>query len=134
PSLQMPSGKSQSGAGFSSYVIQGEALGPPGRASQPLPCDGNETLVQDIDTCEYVGNVGWLLIALGMLHLTGFYNNPTALKDALDRGAAWVASQFNRNVGIEGSISAYFGLLGAGKGREAALLGQAIFPLARDPR
>jgi hypothetical protein len=132
-SLQIPSGKTQAGAWYASYVIQGEALGPPRRASQPLPCDGNETLVQDIDTCEYVGNVGWLLIALGKLQRSGFYNNPTALQDALDRGAAWVAGQFNRNVGIEGSISAYFGLLAAGKGREAALLGQAIFQLAWDP-
>ena len=109
-------------------------------ASQSLPCDGNETLVQDIDACAWAGNVGWVLIALGKLQRSGFYDNPTALRDALDRGAAWVVRQLGRDPaypnlishGIEGNISAYFGLLAAGK-TEAPLLGNAIFQFGWDP-
>ena len=140
-SLQIPSGRTQSGAWYTSYGIQDGVLIPPDRASRPLLCDGNETLLQDIGACEWVGNVGWVLIALGKLQRSGFYNDPTALKGALDRGAAWVISQFNRNpghpnlisLGTEGSISAYFGLLAAGKKNEATLLGNAIFQFAWDP-
>ena len=116
------------------YTAHDQTLQPPSRALPPVqPCNGDETIVPDIDACEWVGNVGWLLIALGKLQRSGFYAHPTALQDALDRGAAWVVGQFNRNVGIEGSISAYFGLLAAGKQNEAALLGQAIFQSAWDP-
>ena len=47
-SLQIPSGRTQSGAWYTSYGIQDGVLIPPDRASRPLLCDGNETLLQDI--------------------------------------------------------------------------------------
>ncbi|KFB70065.1 glycoside hydrolase family 5 protein [Candidatus Accumulibacter vicinus] len=138
--LQIQSGR-QSGAWYSTYVIQNDKLSPPGRASQPIPCDGNEALSQDIDTCEWVGNVGWVLIALGKLQRNGLYDDPVTLTAALDRGAAWVSRQFSRNpgypnlisLGIEGNISAYFGLLAAGKVHDSTLLGSAILQFGWDP-
>ncbi|SBT04896.1 exported hypothetical protein [Candidatus Accumulibacter aalborgensis] len=140
-SLQIPSGKTQSGAWFSTYLSHNGVLSPPARASQSLPCDGNETLIQDIDTCEWVGNGAWVLIALRKLQLGGFYDNPDALSDAVSRGAAWLLGQFSRNpaypnlisLGTEGNISAYFGLLAAGKAYEAEQLGKAIFQFGWDP-
>jgi hypothetical protein len=160
--LQIPAGKVHAGAW---YTSRDAALNPPGRA---LPtgnagvCDGNETMVQDpddpdhrfvaanIDACEYVGNVGWALIALGKLRRSGFYPDAAALQNALDRGAAWIAGQsaYRRStadpnplkaypnlisLGTEANISAYFGLSAAGKRSEAVLLGDAIFKAAWDP-
>ncbi len=103
-SLQIPPGKIQAGAWYTSYSIDQGTLRPPDRAlphGQSIPCDGNETMVPDpdpgplvatnIDACEWVGNVGWVLIALGKLQRGGFYDNPAALQEALDRGAAWIA-------------------------------------------
>lgn len=156
-SLQIPSGRTQSGAWYTSYTMQGAVLRPPDREIPQIPstpCEGNETMVRDpetgqavasnIDGCEWVGNVGWILIALGKLQRSGFYQNAAALKDALDRGAAWAAgqSQYRGNsaypnlisLGIEGNISAYFGLLAAGKRNEAALLGNAVFQFGWDSK
>jgi hypothetical protein len=132
-SLQIALEKTQAGAWYTAYD---QNLQPPGR---PLPstirCDGSETRIQDIDTCEWVGNVGWMLIALGKFQQSGFYDDPPALKAALNQGAAWLLEQVGRDagypdvisLGIEGNISAYFGLLASGKQQEAEELGQAIF-------
>jgi hypothetical protein len=95
----------------------------------------------NIDVCEWVGNVGWVLVALGKLQRSGFYNNPAALQDALDRGATWVVGQIGRetaypdliSLGLEGNISAYFGLRAAGQQSQAARLGDAIFQFGWDP-
>ena len=115
-SLQIPSGRTQSGAWYTSYGIQDGVLIPPDRASQPLLCDGNETLLQDIGACEWVGNVGWVLIALGKLQRSGFYNDPTALKGAGPRSSMGDQSVQPQPGSSEpdfpwhrGSISAYFG-------------------------
>lgn len=153
-SLQIRSDRIHSGAWYSTRIIQGNELLPPNRSiPNTQRCDGNETMVPDpksgqlvatnIDTCEWVGNVGWVLIALGKLQRSGFYDNPTALRDALDRGAAWVAGQSQYrgdtdypnliSLGIEGNVSAYFGLLAAGKKDEAASLGNAISQFGWDP-
>jgi len=154
-SLQIPSGQAQAGAWYSAYTINQVTLRPPDRALPPgqsVQCDGNEAMVTDpgtgqlvatnIDTCEWAGNVGWLLIALGELQRSGFFDKPTALRDALERGAAWVARQSQERgnlaypnlitLGIEGNISAFFGLLRADKKQEAALLGNAIFQFGWD--
>jgi len=139
-SLQIAPGRTQAGAWYTTHTIQGDGLRPPDRSSESVVCDGNETLVADIDTCEWIGNVGWALIALGKLQRGAFYDDPIALKDALDRGAAWIVGQFGRNtgypdlisLGIEGNISGYFGLLAAGKPDEAALLGSAIYQFGWD--
>ena len=151
-SLQIPPGKTHAGAWYTAYTTHQGMLRPPNRAlprDPVIPCDGNETLVPDpttgqlvatnIDTCEWVGNVGWVLIALGRLQRSGFYDDPAALREALERGAAWVAgqSEYRRNaayphlisLGMEGNISAYFGLRAAGKEEAARQLGNAIFQL-----
>lgn len=165
--LQIAPGNLHAGAWYSG---RDDALNPPGRSlpkGTTQACDGNETMVVDppepdasnrtfvatnLDACEYVGNVGWVLIALGKLRRSGFYGDPAALTDAIDRGAAWLAgqSQFRKStpgpvpnphqayphlisLGTEGNISAYFGLLAAGRTGEAALLGQAIYDAAWDP-
>ena len=153
-SLQIPPGKAQAGAWYSSYTIQNGALGHPNRAIPNDPatlCDGNETMLPDpglsanIDACEWVGNVGWALVALARLQRSGIYDQPAALETALDRGAAWVSGQSQYrgmdahgypnliSLGVEGNISAYFGLLAASRADAAALLGSAIFQFAWDP-
>jgi hypothetical protein len=142
-SLQVPTGTTQAGAWHTSYDPD---LQPPWR---PLPelepdlqlrCNGNETVTNNIDACEWVGNVGWVLIALGKLQQGGLYDDPTALAGALDWGAEWIIRQVGRDpaypdltsLGIEGNISAYFGLLAAGRKQEAEDLGGAIFQAAWD--
>ncbi len=138
--LQIPAGRVQAGAWYSTYVPQTGVLRGPDRASQPIPCDGHETLIQDIDTCEWAGNVGWVLIALNKLRNSGLYADTVALDNAIDRGAAWLIGQFGRHpaypnlisLGVEGNISAYFGLLAAGRSQEAARLGSAIFQFGWD--
>ncbi|MCB0094178.1 MAG: hypothetical protein KDE46_00605, partial [Caldilineaceae bacterium] len=151
-SLQIPTGKTNAGAWYTSYD---KNLEPP---SQPLPnlapdpqplCDGNEIMIQhqeqlvanNIDACEWVGNVGWVLIALEKLHRNGLYDDPAALRDAIDKGVEWVIGQIGRepaypdliSLGIEGNLSAYFGLLASGEKQAAERVGQAIFQFGWDP-
>jgi hypothetical protein len=149
--LQILPDKINAGAWHTSY---NQNLQPPTRPLPNLapnrqpPCDGNETMILDqgqlvannIDACEWVGNVGWVLIALGKLQQSGLYDDPATLRDALDRGAGWVIGQVGRNpgypdlisLGIEGNMSAYFGLLASGKKQEAEQLGHAIFQFGWD--
>ena len=97
----------------------------------------------NLDACQWVGNVGWVLIALSRLRRGGFHDDPSGLALAVDRGAAWLAgqAQYRGNstypglisLGTEGNISAYFGLLAAGKASEASLLANAIYQFAWDP-
>jgi hypothetical protein len=152
--MQIPPVKTQAGAWYTAYAIDQGVLRPPYRplpVGQSIPCDGNEVRIPDpdtgqlvatnIDACEWVGNVGWVLIALGKLQRSGFYDNPAALQDALDRGAAWVEGQIGRDgaypdlisLGMEGNISAYFGLRAADAELEATRLGNAIFQFGWDP-
>jgi hypothetical protein len=157
-SLQIPVGRTQAGAWYTAYFADGATLRPPDRAlpkpPPATPCDGNEAMVADpeeggtlsaknIDACEWVGNTGWALIALGKVKRLGLYTDSAALQAAIDRGAAWVIRQPAErghpsypgliSLGVEGNISAYFGLRAAGKFAEAATLGQAIFEFAWDP-
>jgi len=149
--LQIPRGRIQAGAWYSAYTIEGAKLRGPNRAlplEQSKPCDGNEAMTgapavaTNIDTCEWAGNVGWALIALARLQRSGFYDDPYALRLALERGAQWLIDQPRQRgmssypnlvtLGIEGNVSSYFGLLATGKTMEAALLGQAIFDFGWD--
>jgi hypothetical protein len=154
--LQIESGKEQAGAWFSAYTIEGNALRPPNRALPKNPtvrCDGDETMVTDpesmgivasnIDSCQWVGNVGWALIALSKLQRSGIYPEPEILQTAINSGAEWIATQSAyRNMqatypdlislGIEGNISAYFGLLAANHYPAADKLGAAIFHFGWD--
>jgi hypothetical protein len=143
-SLQISVGKQNAGAWYTSY---NQDLQPPtrplaeGGASAGFPCDGNEIISNNVDACEWVGNVGWVLIALGKLERSALYDDPTALRQAIDSGATWVIGQMGRDLaypdlislGIEGNLSAYFGLLASGKEVEAAKLGAAIFEFGWDP-
>lgn len=151
--LQIPAGRAQSGAWYTTYGIQGTGLVPPNRVTPDVACDGNEAMIADarsgkpvatnIDACEWAGNVGWMLIALSRLQRSGLYGDPVALQAAVDAGAAWILRQPSYRgvldypdlvtLGVEGNISAYFGLLAAGKKNEAAVLGNAIFRFAWDP-
>ena len=133
--------EAHAGAWYSAYTIDGGTLRPPGRASAPVACDGTETLLHDIDTCAWIGNVGWMLIALFRLEQAGFHDNPPALAVAINRGANWIARQFGRHaghpdlvsLGTEGNTSAYFGLLSALRFADAARLGAALGTAAWDP-
>ncbi|MCB0164449.1 MAG: hypothetical protein KDI79_09495 [Anaerolineae bacterium] len=154
--LQIDSGQAQAGAWFTAYTIEGGQLRPPDRALPPAPpvrCNGDETMVVDpvsmdlvasnIDRCQWVGNVGWALIALGSLQRSGLYPQPEKLQAAIDHAAEWIAGQSAYrqmqatypdliSLGLEGNISAYFGLLAAGRDQAAAKLGAAIFQFGWD--
>jgi hypothetical protein len=141
--LQIPAGKVNAGAWYTAYD---QNLQPPFRPLPPAPqqrCDGNETMVQEqqqlvannLDACMWVGNVGWVLIALSELQRSGLYDEPAALSTAIQRGAEWLSGQVGREPGYptlvargtEGNLSAYFGLLKAGKQAEARQLGDALY-------
>ena len=154
---QIDDTKVQRGAWYTTHGIENNALVPPNRpipSATPTRCDGNETMVADpddsnnlsaknIDACEWVGNVGWTLIALGKLQRSGIFPDAAALANALERGAAWIARQAGERgdlahphlvtLGVEGNISGYFGLLAAGHTSDAAVLANAIFQFAWDP-
>ncbi len=154
--LQIGSGKEQAGAWFSAYFVAGNTLRPPDRAlpkDTPVACDGDETMVTDpesmemvatnIDTCQWVGNVGWALIALSKLQRSSIYPEPETLQSAIQNGADWIAGQSAyRNMqasypdlislGIEGNISAYFGLVAANHYPAAEKLGAAILNFGWD--
>ncbi len=147
-SLQIPEDKVNAGAWYTAYD---QDLQPPFRALPPAPpqrCNGNETLVREgqqllannLDACMWVGNVGWMLIALSELQHSGLYDEPAALSAAIQRGAEWISGQVGREPGspglitrgTEGNLSAYFGLLKAGKLIEARQLANALFNQAWD--
>jgi hypothetical protein len=128
--LQIPEGRIQAGAWHTAHFPGGGGLVTPNRATTPLVrCNGDETIVADIDTCQWVGNVGWTLIALGKLRRSGIYTDAAALDAAIERGAAWTLRQpQERNLpgyaglvslGIEGNISGYLGLVASGKQDES---------------
>jgi len=147
-SLQIPEGKVNAGAWYTAYD---QDLLPPFRA---LPqgtqqrCNGDETMAREgqqllatnLDACMWVGNVGWMLIALSELRDSGLYDDPAALSAAIQRGAAWISRQVGREPGYaglisrgtEGNLSAYFGLLKAGRLIEARQLADALFNHAWD--
>ncbi len=147
-SLQIPEGKVNAGAWYTTYD---QELRPPFRAlpqGSQQRCDGNETMVQDgqqllannLDACMWAGNVGWMLIALSELQRSGLYDDPAALSAAIQGGAEWISGQVGREPGYpgliargtEGNLSAYFGLRKAGALTEASQLADALFSAAWD--
>lgn len=148
--LQIAPGKQQAGAWFTGHTIVNNTLTPPNRSlpeGNPPICDGDETLVNgfatNLDTCMWVGNTGWALIALGRLQRAGIYTDPAALATSITRGADWIAGQstYRNNggtypnlisLGIEGNLSAYFGLLAANRKAQATALGDAIYQFGWD--
>ena len=138
--LQIPPLKRHDGAWYTAYSLAGA---PPNKGDPAVPCDGEEATGSQIDGCMWVGNVGWVLMALGKLQRSGFYTDPPALDAAVRRGADWIARQSAErgdpefpnliSFGLEGNISAYFGLLAAGRSHQAAPLGDAIFGFGWDP-
>jgi hypothetical protein len=89
----------------------------------------------------WVGNVAWAVIALQWLYESGIHGNPAILAQSIDRGADWIVSQVGRiddhpgliSVGLEGDISAYFGLKAAGRNVAAQDLGSSIYQAGWDP-
>ncbi|MEM7111798.1 MAG: hypothetical protein AAF614_05150 [Chloroflexota bacterium] len=136
-SLQVEEGKPHAGAWFSAYWREGDTLRPPNRPDNSQQCDGTETAIPHIDGCMWVGNVGWVLIALGKLQDSGIYPYPEALQTSIALGTDWIEQkQIGRETkypnlisrGMEGNISAYFGLLAAGGDlAKISQLGDGIF-------
>jgi hypothetical protein len=106
-----------------------------------VPFDASCRLGADLDRCFWVGNEGWMLIALAELRTSGAYANAPQLADAIARGAAWLAGLQGSvaydaalvTQGLEGNVSAYFGLRAALRTAEAARLADAIQRLGWDP-
>lgn len=139
--LQIAPDAAQSGAWFTAHSPQSGVLAPPQRTTQAVPCNGNERDIRDVDACQWIGNTGWALIALSRLRHSGLYENDPALAAAIERGASWIVAQIGRtggydditSLGIEGNVSAYFGLLAAGRASDAERLGRGIFARGWDP-
>jgi hypothetical protein len=105
------------------------------------PFDASCRLGADLDRCFWVGNEGWMLIALGELRASGAYADAVQLANAIVSGSAWLAGLQGSvaydgalvTQGLEGNVSAYFGLRAAGRTSEAARLADAIQRLGWDP-
>lgn len=149
--LQIGPGNINAGAWYTAYgknleyplrpeVDRGDGVLVPGSGKR---CDGNETMItllhgqpgaHFIDACQWVGNVGWVLIALNELEASGIYDDKETLRSAIGAGADWLIKQIGRDpnhphlisLGTEGNISAYFGLLASRKGTAVTELGYAI--------
>ena len=82
-----------------------------------------------------------MLIALGELRASGAYADAAQLANAIASGGAWLAGLQGSvaydgalvTQGLEGNVSAYFGLRAAGRTSEAARLADAIQRLGWDP-
>ncbi|MBI5676015.1 MAG: PQQ-like beta-propeller repeat protein [Nitrospirae bacterium] len=128
--LQIPNGKLNEGAWFTDYKNDAGGIVP----NDPS-CTGDESLTPDIDRCSWIGNTGWAVIALARLQNSGIYPDVTALSSSIDKAASWIVSQIGRiseypglvTEGMEGNISAYFGLIAAGRASEASQIGDNIY-------
>ena len=106
-----------------------------------IPFDPTCRLGAELDRCFWVGNEGWMLISLAELRTSGAYADAAQLATAIARGGAWIASLQGSvsydgalvTQGLEGNVSAYFGLRAAGRTSEAARLADAIQRLGWDP-
>ncbi len=105
-----------------------------------VPFDTSCSLGADIDRCFWVGNQGWMLIALAELRASGAYAGTAQLVSALARGGEWI-SRLQGSVaydpalvtqGLEGNVSAWFGLRAAGRAAEASPLAASIQRLGWD--
>jgi hypothetical protein len=135
--LQISEGRVNGGAWFTQYRWDGTQF------VAPENCSGDETLVEHIDRCAWIGNVGWMLIALDRVKSARGHPDRTAIDRAIERAADWIGRQLGRlpepdfmdvaSYGLEGNISAYFGLLAARRKSEARRLEAALYRLGWDP-
>jgi hypothetical protein len=126
--LQRQDGTPNAGAWFTAYAWDGTRMVPRDG------CTGAESATEDVDRCFWVGNTGWMLIALDHVR-TGLPGDHTAVTAAIDLAGAWVAGKVGRladapdviTYGLEGNISAYFGLRASRRTAGAQSLGTAVF-------
>ncbi|HEV8713426.1 MAG TPA: hypothetical protein VGX03_11420 [Candidatus Binatia bacterium] len=136
--LQIPDGKVNTGAWYTSYALDDEGQVIP-LHSDP-PCTGDEKLTsdgddKDINRCSWIGNTAWAVIVLARLKNSGIYNNPAELDVSVAKATSWMVAQIGRSPkypdlvteGLEGNISTYFGLLAADKGSEAQRVGNSTY-------
>ncbi len=128
--LQLADDKRNAGAWYTAYRSDSGSL-----PSRDPDCTGDEQAVPEIDRCLWIGNTAWATIALARLRNSLLPERPRGLEDSIARSADWMISQLGRiaefpelaTVGLEGNISAYFGLLAAGRATDAERLGDGIF-------
>ncbi len=123
-SLQLPNG-----AWFSAYTLRNGGV-----ASFDASCTGNESGDADTNRCMWVGNVSWAV--LGLLRA----NDIVSVNASVANATRWLASQIGRTdaypdlvtSGLEGNVSTWFALAGAGA-PEARALANAIYARGWDP-
>jgi len=140
--LRIPEGRRNSGVWHTAYARE-DSGGSYRVVREKKECIGEEVSSSGIDSCSSVGNTAWALIALSHLRDSGIYPNGAELDAAIELASSWIAAQAGRGkvecypglvtIGIENNISAYFGLLAAGRPAEARSLAEAIYEFGWDP-
>jgi hypothetical protein len=125
------------GSWYTSYLVDivGGTIG--GSVISARSREPNCELGHDLDRCFWVGNNGWMLVALAELRASGAYDKPDLLASSIARGGNWLAGLQGSSglvtSGLEGNVSSYFGLRAAGRNIEAGHLADAILHLGWDP-
>lgn len=132
-SLQIDPPLRNAGAWMSAYTLRNGAI-----ESFDATCTGDEAMVdgddRDINRCMWVGNVGWAVLALARARDAQLPVDAAALNGAISAATDWIAAQIGRmpayptlvTRGLEGNISAWFGLSAAGSSA-ARPFAEAIF-------
>jgi hypothetical protein len=126
PTAACAPGSMNAGGWFTAYEWNGTRMIPRDG------CGGAESAVSDVDRCFWIGNTGWMLMALDRARTT-LPGDRTAITSAIDNASAWLLRLRGRladapdviTYGLEGNISAYFGLIAARR-PEARAFGEAI--------
>ncbi|HYI08775.1 MAG TPA: hypothetical protein VEK57_06865 [Thermoanaerobaculia bacterium] len=134
--LQLKAPAANAGAWMTAYTLRDNAI-----ASLDATCTGDESRVQDVDRCAWVGNTAWATLALARAVNAGIAPDLPRARAGVAAGAAWMAAQVGRisaypalvTEGLEGNVSTYFGLAAAGRTADAAALGEAIRAHGWDP-
>ncbi|MGZ8710147.1 MAG: hypothetical protein ACXW28_07975, partial [Thermoanaerobaculia bacterium] len=137
--LQIAPPLRNAGAWMSAYTLRDGAID-----SFDGSCTGDETLIdgddRDLNRCMWVGNVGWAVIALVRARDAQLPVDRAALSAAIAAAVDWIHAQVGRMAaypdlvtrGLEGNISAWFGLAAAGSSHANALA-DAIWTHGWDP-
>lgn len=137
--LQIPSTLQNAGAWMSAYTLREGAI-----ASFDGTCTGDEEVVDDddkhVNRCQWVGNVGWALLSLLRVREAGIPVDGTRLDASIAAATSWLEAQIGRMTGspdlmtrgLEGNVSAWFGLDAAGSPRAKAFA-NAIWTHGWDP-
>ena len=137
--LQIRAPLRNAGAWMSAYTLRDGAI-----ASFDGSCTGDEILIdgddRDVNRCMWVGNVGWVVLALVRARDANLPVDRVALSGAIGAARDWLAAQIGRmpqhpelvTRGLEGNISAWFGLAAAASPARHALA-DAIFAHGWDP-